>query len=123
LKLSLSNGIFSKNDLEENFAAIKKLGFENIEFNMKSVEVEDDASVYLAKKLSEKYGLKCPTLHGATLYVRDEVEIHRAIYYGKISIDFARILSAPIMVVHSNIWKKTQIYQRKKNFKISFSRG
>jgi hypothetical protein len=27
LRLSLSNGIFSKSDLEENFASIKKLGF------------------------------------------------------------------------------------------------
>jgi sugar phosphate isomerase/epimerase len=80
---------------------------------MKSIEVEEDVSVYLAKKLMEQYFLKCPTLHAATLYVRDEVEIHRAIYYAKISVDFARILSAPIMVVHSYISRKTLAEQRK----------
>ena len=42
LKLSLSNGIFAKYALEENIAAVSKLGFENLEFNMKCVEVEDD---------------------------------------------------------------------------------
>jgi len=106
MKLSLSNGIFSKISLEKNFAAVKKLGFENIEFNMKTVRKENDTSVFGAKKLLDASGLKCLTLHSATLHVKNEVEVHRAIYYGKVSLEFARRLSAPIMTVHSNISKK-----------------
>ena len=112
LKLSFSNGTFSKHKLEENLAAIQKLGFENIEFNMKSVDVEDDVSVYAAKKLVDEYGLNCLTLHAATLPVKDEVEIHRAVYYGKISADFAHKLSAPTMVVHSNVSRTLPQEQR-----------
>jgi hypothetical protein len=66
-QLSLSNGIFCKRPLEENIAEVKRLGFKNLEFNMKSVEVEDDASVHTAKKLVDDCGLKCLTLHAATL--------------------------------------------------------
>ena len=106
MKLSLSNGIFSKLGLEKNFATVKRLGFENIEFNMKTVRRENDTAVYGAKKLLDASGLKCLTLHSATLHVKDEVEVHRAVYYGKISLEFARRLSAPIMTVHSNISKK-----------------
>jgi sugar phosphate isomerase/epimerase len=112
LRLSLSNGIFSKRPLEENVAAVSRLGFENLEFNMKSVEVEDDVSVYAAKRLVEAYGLKCLTLHAATLHVKDEVEVHRAVYYGKISLEFARLLQAPIMVVHSNVARELPEPQR-----------
>jgi sugar phosphate isomerase/epimerase len=114
LKLSLSNGIFCKLTLEENLATIKGLGFENIEFNMKTVKKENDTYVYAAKKLVEAYGLNCLTLHAATLYVKDEVEIHRAVYYGKISADFAHKLSAPTMVVHSNVSRKLPKEQRNK---------
>jgi sugar phosphate isomerase/epimerase len=106
LRLSLSNGIFSKLPLDENIAAVSRLGFENFEFNVKSVEVEDDVSVYAAKRLVDAYGLKCLTLHGAVLHVKDEVEVHRAVYYGKISLEFARLLQAPVMVVHSNVSRK-----------------
>ena len=106
MKLSLSNGIFSKLGLEKNFAAVKKLGFENIEFNMKTVRKENDTAVYDSKKLLDASGLKCLTLHSATLHVKDEVEVHRAVYYGKISLEFARRFSAPIMIVHSDISKK-----------------
>lgn len=106
MKLSLSNGIFSKLGLEKNFASVKQLGFENIEFNMKTVRKENDTAVYVAKKLLDASGLKCLTLHSATLHVKDEVEVHRAVYYGKISLEFARRLSAPIMTVHSDISKK-----------------
>ncbi len=106
MKLSLSNGIFSRYPLDENLAAVRRLGFENLEFNMKSVKVEDDISVYAAQSLIEAYGLKCLTLHAATLHVEDEVEVHRAVYYGKISLEFARLLQAPIMVVHSNVARK-----------------
>jgi sugar phosphate isomerase/epimerase len=110
----LSNGIFSRRTLDENLAAVKDLGFDNIEFNMKSVKKENDTSIYTAKKLVDAYGLNCLTLHAATLHVRDEVEIHRAVYYGKISADFAHKLSAPIMVVHSNVSRKLPEEQRKK---------
>jgi sugar phosphate isomerase/epimerase len=106
LRLSLSNGIFSKFPLDENMAAVRRLGFGNLEFNMKSVEVEDDVSVYAAKRLVDAYGLTCLTLHAATLHVKDEVEVHRAVYYGKISLEFARLLRAPVMVVHSNVSRK-----------------
>ena len=54
------------------------------------------------------------TLHAATLHVKDEVEIHRAVYYGKISLEFARKLQSPIMVVHSNIARKLPESQRPK---------
>ncbi|MCW4009401.1 MAG: hypothetical protein NWF05_02115 [Candidatus Bathyarchaeota archaeon] len=40
MKLSFSTGTFSALPLEQNLAEIRKLGFENIEFNMKSVETE-----------------------------------------------------------------------------------
>jgi sugar phosphate isomerase/epimerase len=106
LRLSLSNGIFAKYPLDENIAAVKRLGFGSLEFNLKSVKVEDDISVYSAKSLIDTYGLTCLTLHAATLHVKDKVEVHRAVYYGKISLEFARILRAPIMVVHSNVARK-----------------
>lgn len=73
---------------------------------MKSVKKEDDLSIYSARKLLKKFGFNCPTLHSATIYVKDIVEIHRAIYYGKISLDFAHELSSPIMVVHSNVSRR-----------------
>jgi sugar phosphate isomerase/epimerase len=104
--LSLSNGVFCNQRLDQNLATIKSLGFGNIEFNMKSVKREDDIAVYEAKKIIEMYDLKCVTVHAATLHVKDEIEIHRAIYYGKISIAFAHKLMAPIVTVHSNISKK-----------------
>ncbi len=114
MKVSLSNGMFCKRALEDNISEVKRLGFENLEFNMKSVEVEDDMSVYLAKRLVDDSGLKCLTLHAATLHVKDEVEAHRAVYYGKISLEFARKLSAPVMVVHSNVSRKLAESQRHK---------
>jgi sugar phosphate isomerase/epimerase len=113
MKLSLSNGVFSKYPLAENMAAVRRLGFENLEFNMKSVKVEDDVSVYAAKRLVDAYGLKCLTLHAATLHVTDEVEVHRAVYYGKISLEFARLLKAPVMVVHSNVARKVPASRRR----------
>jgi sugar phosphate isomerase/epimerase len=112
LRLSLSNGIFSKCSIEKNLAAVKQLGFENLEFNMKSVAVEDDVSVYFVKHLVDAYGLKCLTSHAATLHVKNEVEVHRAVYYGKISLEFARLLQAPVMVVHSNVARKMPEAQR-----------
>lgn len=102
----MSNGIFCKRSLEDNFVAVKELGFENFEFNMKSVETEDDTAVYEARRLFDAFGLKCLTVHAATLHVKDVVEIHRAVYYGKISAVFASMLSAPVMVVHSNVSRK-----------------
>jgi sugar phosphate isomerase/epimerase len=120
MKISLSNGLFSKRPLEENFSSVKKLGFDNIEFNMKSVEVENDVSVYEAKRLADKYGVVCSSLHAATVNVTDEIEIHRAIYYGKISVDFARILSAPLMVIHSNVSRRIPAEKRQEILKKVF---
>ncbi len=74
MQLSLSNGIFSKLSLEENLATVKALGFNNLEFNMKTVSTESDIAVYKAQKLMSTNGLKCLTLHSATLHVKDEVE-------------------------------------------------
>ena len=106
MKLSLSNGIFSKRTLDENLAAVSRLGFENLEFNMKCVEKEDEDSVYTAKKLIDFYGLNCLTVHAASLHVRNEDEIATAVYYGKVSADFAYKLSAPVLVVHSNVSRR-----------------
>ena len=106
MKLSLSNGIFSKLGLVENFATVKRLGFENIEFNMKTVRTENDTAVYEAKALLDTSGLNCLTLHSGALHIKDEVEVHRAVYYGKISLEFAHRLGVPIMTVHSNVAKK-----------------
>ncbi len=106
MKLSLSNGIFSKLGIKENFDAVKALGFEYIEFNMKSVKKEHDTDVYREQKAFAVSGLNCLTLHSAVLHVKDPIEVHQAVYYGKISLECARALQAPLMVVHSNVSKK-----------------
>jgi sugar phosphate isomerase/epimerase len=106
LKLSLSNGIFSKHTLDDNVASVKRLGFDNLEFNMKCVQEEDEESVYTAKRLIDSYGLNCLTVHAATIHVQNEDEITKAIYYGKVSADFAYTLSSPVLVVHSNVSRK-----------------
>ncbi len=106
LRLSISNGAFSGLSLERNLAAVAELGFGGFEFNMKSVEVEDDCSVYRAERLVRDLGLECLTVHAATLPVRDAVEVHRAVYYGRISADFAHRLGAPVLVVHSNVSRR-----------------
>ena len=38
--------------------------------------------------------------------MKDPIEVHQAIYYGKISLECAKALNAPLMTVHSNISKK-----------------
>jgi sugar phosphate isomerase/epimerase len=113
MKLSLSNGIFSKLGIKENFAAVKALGFENIEFNMKSVKKEHDTDVYREQKAYAASGLNCLTLHSAVLHVKDPIEVHQAVYYGKISLECARALGAPLMVMHSDVSKKLSKQQRK----------
>jgi sugar phosphate isomerase/epimerase len=60
----------------------------------------------LAKELLDVSGLRCLTLHSAALHIKDEIEVHRAVYYGKVSLEFAKRLGVPIMTVHSNISKK-----------------
>jgi sugar phosphate isomerase/epimerase len=106
LKLSLSNGIFSKLRLEGNFAAVKQLGFQNIEFNMKSIKKEHDTDVYREQKALAASGLNCLTLHSAVLHVKDPIEVHQAVYYGKISLECARALHTSLVTVHSNVSKK-----------------
>ena len=110
----MSNGIFSKLSLEKNFAAVKELGFENLEFNMKCVKKENDTDVYREQRLLKVTGLKCLTLHSATLHVKDPLEVHRAVYYGKISLECAHALCAPLMTVHSNVSKKLPKQVREK---------
>jgi sugar phosphate isomerase/epimerase len=105
MKLSLSNGIFCKLRLDVNFAAVKQVGFQNIEFNMKSIKKEHDTDVYREQKALAASGLNCLTLHSAVMHVKDPIEIHQAVYYGKISLECARVLHAPLMTVHSNVSK------------------
>jgi len=102
----LSNGIFSKLRLDGNFAAVKQLGFQNIEFNMKSIKKEHDTDVYREQKALATSGLNCLTLHSAVLHVKDPIEVHQAVYYGKISLECARALRTSLMTVHSNVSKK-----------------
>lgn len=106
MRLSLSNGIFSKRTLYENLTSVRELGFENLEFNMKCVEKGNEDSVFTAKELIDSNGLNCLTVHAATLHVKDESEIATAVYYGRVSADFAHKLSAPVLVVHSNVSRK-----------------
>lgn len=106
MKLSLSNGIFYRLSLKENFEQVKQLGFENIEFNMKTVKREHEEMVYESRKLLDDIGLNCLTLHSATHYVGDEIEIPKAVYYLKVSAEFAYRLQAPTMVIHSNVMRK-----------------
>ena len=106
MRLSLSNGIFSKRTLYENLTSVRELGFENLEFNMKCVEKGNEDSVFTAKELIDSNGLNCLTVHAATLHVKDESEIATAVCYGRVSADFAYKLSAPVLVVHSNVSRK-----------------
>jgi len=114
MKLSLSNGIFSKLGIRDNFAQVRQLGFENVEFNMKSIKKERDTDVYREQRALAASGLKCITLHSASLHVKDIIEVHQAVYYGKISLECARALGAQLMTVHSNISKKLLPNVRKK---------
>lgn len=106
MKLSLSNGIFSKLSVKQNFDLVKQLGFENIEFNMKVVRKERDTDVYREQKAFAASNLNCLTLHSAVMHVKDPIEVHQAVYYGKISLECAKALRSPLMVVHSNVSKK-----------------
>ncbi len=87
---------------------------------MKSVEENDEDSVYTAKKLINAHGLRCLTLHAASLHVKDEGEIPKAIYYVKVSADFAHALLAPVMVVHSNVSRRLPENLRQKFLKEIF---
>jgi sugar phosphate isomerase/epimerase len=112
MQISLSNGIFSKLGIAENFATVKKLGFRNIEFNMKAVKKEHDTDVYREQKALVASGLTCLTLHSASLHIKDPIERHQAVYYGKISLECAHALGAPLVTIHSNIAKKLAPSQR-----------
>jgi sugar phosphate isomerase/epimerase len=114
MKLSLSNGIFCKLRIDRNFAAVNQLGFQNIEFNMKSIKKEHDTDVYREQKALAASGLNCLTLHSAVMHVKDPIEVHQAVYYGKISLECARALHAPLITVHSNVSKKLPRQVREK---------
>lgn len=73
---------------------------------MKSIKKEHDTDVYREQKALSTSGLNCITHHAAVLHVKDPIEVHQAIYYGKISLECAKALNAPLMTVHSNISKK-----------------
>ena len=114
LKLSLSNWVFYRYPLDESIGLVKKLGFENLEFNMKCVENESEESVYRVKNLINFYGLNCLSVHAATLYAKNEDEVDLAILYGKVSLNFASQLSSKILVVHSYVSRKLPKNLRKK---------
>jgi sugar phosphate isomerase/epimerase len=116
----MSNGIFRRFPLEKNLTQIKQLGFENIEFNMKTVKREHEEMVYDAMKLLSEIGLNCLTLHSATHYVSDEIEIPKAVYYLKVSAEFAYRLQAPIMVIHSNVMRRLPEEARRRFIKKVF---
>jgi sugar phosphate isomerase/epimerase len=120
MKLSLSNGIFSKLSLDGNFAAVKQVGFMDLEFNMKSIKKEHDTDVYREQKALAASGLNCLTLHSAVLHVKDPIEVHQAVYYGKISLECARALHTPLVTVHSNVSKKLPREVREKCLKEVF---
>lgn len=73
---------------------------------MKSIKKEHDTDVYREQKALSASGLNCITHHAAVLHVKDPIEVHQAVYYGKISLECAKALNAPLMTVHSNISKK-----------------
>jgi sugar phosphate isomerase/epimerase len=112
--------MFSEYSLAESIIAVKRLGFENLEFNMKCMEEEDEEAVYPVKEHIEAQGLNCLTLHSATLPVKSEAEIDKAVYYVKVSADFASKLSAPVMVVHSNVSRELPLNLRRKFLKQIF---
>ncbi|MCW4005492.1 MAG: sugar phosphate isomerase/epimerase [Candidatus Bathyarchaeota archaeon] len=120
MKLSLSNGIYYSMPIEENIPAIKKLGFDNIEFNMKSIQEDDDDAVYKVKELLRTHQVRCLTLHSATLPVQDESEIQRAIIYGLVSVDFAHTFGASVLVIHSNASRKLPAKKRQQLMKKIF---
>ena len=120
MKLSISNSVFSQFSISDNLAYVKKLGFENIELNMRTVKEGDEKSVYAIKKNLKKYGLNCLSLHAATFPVTDEIEIPKAVYFGKVSANFASMLSAPVMVVHSNVSRKVSELKRKRFLHLIF---
>ncbi|MCW4004944.1 MAG: sugar phosphate isomerase/epimerase, partial [Candidatus Bathyarchaeota archaeon] len=93
-------------NLADNVACVRELGFDSLEFNMKCVQRDDEECVYEAKRLIEANGLECLTLHAATIHVQSEDELATAAYYGKVSADFAYKLSAPVLVVHSNVSRR-----------------
>ena len=102
----MSNGIFASRKLEEGIAAVRRLGFENLEFNMKCVRENDDDSVYPAKDSIVVNKLNCLTVHAVTLHVEKKEEIVRAKYYGSVSLEFAHKLGAQVMVIHSNVSRR-----------------
>jgi sugar phosphate isomerase/epimerase len=81
---------------------------------MKSIKKEHDTDVYREQRAYAVSGLKCLTLHSAILHIKDPIEVHQAIYYGKISLECARALGVSLMTVHSNISKKLPQNERKK---------
>ena len=120
MKLSLSNWVFYRRPLDDCIGLVKKLGFKNIEFNMICVENKAKESVYKVKELINHYGLNCLSVHSAGLYVKNEKEVEKAVFYGKTSIDFASELSTPILVVHSYVSRKISKNLRKKFLKQIF---
>jgi len=73
-----------------------------------------------AQTILSKHRLKCLTVHSASIHVQDESEVPTAIYYGKVSTDFAHALSASVMTVHSNVARKLPENQRTKLLKSDF---
>jgi len=48
------------------------------------------------------------------MHVKDPIEVHQAVYYGKISLEYARALHTSLVTVHSNVSKKLPRQVREK---------
>jgi len=103
MHLSLSNWVFCKVPLEESIGRVAELGFRNIEFNPKCIEYEADESVRRVKELLKLNRLTCTSVHSADTYVRETGDVEKALRYGKASINLAKQLSSPVLVVHSYV--------------------
>jgi sugar phosphate isomerase/epimerase len=101
MELSLSNWVFCKLPLEESVGRVAELGFRNIEFNPKCIEYEADECIQRVKGLIKLNRLTCTSVHSADTYVKKPEEVGKALRYGKASINLAKHLSSPILVVHS----------------------
>ncbi|MDY6965510.1 MAG: sugar phosphate isomerase/epimerase family protein [Halobacteriota archaeon] len=106
MKLSISTWCFSNCSIRKNLDMIEEFGFENIEFNLSSIEREPDATIQTVKSLIDERGLTCSTVHSAGFYAKSSDQIEDALDCGKRSVDFAQTLSSTILVIHSYVSAK-----------------
>jgi len=108
IRYSVSNWIFGKEDLEDSFKRLRKFGYDGI-------ELRGEPQLYKVseiKKLMDKYGLKVTSICG--MYPGPEPQQLRdlshpqatarkeAMNYVRENINFAKDLSAPLVIVTPN---------------------